>query len=388
MNEWAALLTPSLPGAVAVWSVRGPEAWHQMAPSLQALRGRNLVKEVFPTHARLVRWNMLPGSQGDEVLIIPRDRQPFPWFEVHGHSGPELLRWQKTWFANHGFRIATPESFATWVEKDRLAGEALVCLSKTVTRKGVEGILGQSDLCRGALRQCSDWLEKGKWEIGLKTITEMANGFRQAKGWTSGWKVALCGPPNAGKSSLLNALVGTGRSLVSSMPGTTRDAIRARTVLDGWVVELIDLAGWRQSEDPLESAGIELGKSLIESSDLVLLLSEDARRSWSASGRMGLANTIPIWTKSDLRECTSTNDGPLLEVSVQTGQGINEVAKRIVDNMTNNGNLPSGPAAFSLELTRDLLIAADAVKSGQFDAAGGIIREWLKPLPQPTEIKE
>lgn len=388
MNDWAALLTPPLPGAISVWGVRGPEAWQLMAPSLQALRGSNFTPQTQPRHARLARWNMLPGSRGDEVLVIPRKEQPFPWFEIHGHSGPELLRCQSRWLATHGFRIATPKSFVSWVEADRLAGEVLGSLGETVTRRGAEGVLKQSGLCRFALSQCCEWLDNGRWKPCLESLTEMAKGYLQAKGWTSGWKVALCGPPNAGKSSLLNALVGTGRSIVSSMPGTTRDAVRARTVLDGWVVEFVDTAGWRQSEDPLELAGINLGKGLIGSSDLLLLLSENAKESWGLPALAGVTNAIPVWTKSDLRKCDPAYQGPALEVSAQTGQGIEGLAKRIVDKLTDNGNLPKGAAAISAGLAEDLLLAADAVKSGLFDAAGGIIKKWLEPIHQPTEIKE
>jgi len=388
MNSWAALLTPPLPGAVAVWAVRGHDSWHRIASSMKPLMGRDLEHGVIPTHARLTRWNILSGTQGDEVLVIPRERYPIPWFEIHGHSGPELLRCQTHWFVTNGFRIASPESFGFWVEKDRLAGEVNHCLTKVLTRKGVEGILGQSNLCRSTLSDCSGWLERGMWNPALEAINKMARGYLQAKAWTSGWKVALCGPPNAGKSTLMNALLGTGRSLVSNLPGTTRDAVHAMTVLDGWVVELIDMAGWRQSEDPLELAGIKLGKALIESADLVVMLSEDGPNSWNRSDSFKLKNAIHVWTKSDLRQSVANDENLVLNVSAHTGRGIDELAKRIVDNLTDNGNLPSGPVAFSSLLKESMIQAVAAINSRKFDEAARIIGQWLEPVPQPTEVDQ
>lgn len=388
MSNWAALLTPPLSGAVAVWAVRGHDSWHRVATSLKPLMGRDFELENIPNHARLARWNILPGSQGDEVLVIPRERKPIPWFEMHGHSGPELLRWQSQWFVTNGIRIATPESFGFWVEKDRLAGEAHHCLTKALTRKGVEGILGQSKLCRSSLAECSEWLEKGMWKPALEMMTKMVRGYFHAKAWTSGWKVALCGPPNAGKSSLLNALLGTERSLVSSMPGTTRDAVHTTTVLDGWLVELIDMAGWRQSEDPLELEGIKLGKELIESADLVLLLSEDSPKSCRTSDSIYLKKVIHIWTKSDLRQSAQTDESSVLSVSAQSGKGVDELTKRIVDNLTDYGNLPSGPAAFSLLLKESLIQATDAIISMKYDEAARIVRQWLEPVREPTEADQ
>ena len=387
MNNWVALLTPPLPGAVAVWAVRGPDSWNIIAPSLKALRGSELNMGFIPTHARLARWNIVTGSSGDEVLVVPRANQPVPWFEIHGHSGPELLRWQSHWFRTHGFRIATPESFCFWVEKDRLEGETVNCLSKALTRRGVNGIQSQSILCRSTLAQCSDWLEKGMWQQAMKSMNEMANGYRQTKAWTSGWKVVLCGPPNVGKSTLLNALLGTARSLVSSVPGTTRDAVHALTILDGWVVELIDMAGWRQSEDPLESAGIKLGKELTKSADLVLLLSDSAGKHLFIQETRDWANTLQIYTKCDLLKSHVSNTGTILHVSAHKEIGIEELGKRIVDNLTDNGNLPSGPAAFSFSLKESLLRAVQAAGSGKIDDASECVRQWLEPVPQPTEVE-
>ena len=93
---------------------------------------------------------------------------------------------------------------------------------------------------------------------------------------TEPWKVVLAGPPNVGKSSLINALVGYRRSITMDQPGTTRDVLEARTMLDGWPIRLSDTAGIRDNaSSPIEAAGIEAARNELASADLVLWV-EDA----------------------------------------------------------------------------------------------------------------
>lgn len=386
MSDWAALLTPRLPGAVAVWGLKGMGAWNRVAPSLQAAKGPCFNHERIPERARLARWNLLARCHGDEVLVIPRCAEPIPWFEIHGHSGPELVRTQEEWLATRGFRMANPESFSAWNETDLLAAETAHALSRTLTRRGVEGVLEHSSLCRKTLTECARHLESGQPEQAAESLANMAAGYGLAKGWTTGWKVALCGPPNAGKSSLLNALVGTHRAIVSELPGTTRDVVRARTVLDGWVVEFMDTAGWRESEDSLESAGIRLGMGVVEKADLILVISEDAPRELIPQDSACFPNAIAVWTKSDLQEPCLTGPAHALQVSSLSGKGVGELSQQIVDNLTGHGSLPQGPAAFSVGLRESLMRAAGELASGNFKEAAGIVRGWLNPVGNPVEL--
>ena len=95
------------------------------------------------------------------------------------------------------------------------------------------------------------------------------------------WRVVVFGAPNVGKSSLINALAGYERAIVSPTPGTTRDVVTVTTAIDGWPVQLSDTAGFRETQDELESAGIELAtNSAIQSGarDLCSRCGEAARR--------------------------------------------------------------------------------------------------------------
>src|SRR5439155_1993256 len=111
------------------------------------------------------------------------------------------------------------------------------------------------------------------------------------------WKVVVAGPPNVGKSSLVNALAGYQRTVVSEVAGTTRDAVSVQLAFDGWPVELTDTAGLREASG-LEAAGIERAKRALAEADLVLWLracGEPASASLS-----GDSLNLVVWNKSDL----------------------------------------------------------------------------------------
>jgi tRNA modification GTPase len=96
---------------------------------------------------------------------------------------------------------------------------------------------------------------------------------------TSAWRVVVVGAPNVGKSSLINALAGYDRAIVSPTPGTTRDVVTVKTAIDGWPVQLSDTAGFRETQDELESAGIELATRALSSADLAIFVHDASRLS-------------------------------------------------------------------------------------------------------------
>jgi len=106
------------------------------------------------------------------------------------------------------------------------------------------------------------------------SINKLVNAYKIANSYRTGFSVVIVGKPNVGKSSLLNFLLSHERSIVSEVPGTTRDYITEYADLDGIPIKLIDTAGIRISEDPLEQAGIARSLELIEKADLVIALFE------------------------------------------------------------------------------------------------------------------
>jgi tRNA modification GTPase len=123
--------------------------------------------------------------------------------------------------------------------------------------------------------------------------------------------VVLAGPPNAGKSSLLNALLGENRAIVSPTAGTTRDAIEAWADFGGWPVRLVDTAGLRETSDAVEAEGVARAEALVARADVVVALG-------------GARGTIAVHAKCDL------GHGPGLNVSAVTGEGLDDLKRAIV----------------------------------------------------------
>jgi tRNA modification GTPase len=152
-----------------------------------------------------------------------------------------------------------------------------------------------------------------------------------------GFRIALIGSPNAGKSSLLNALTQRDAAIVSDIAGTTRDVVEVRLDIAGQLVLLQDTAGIRESEDGIEQEGIRRSKAAADSADLVLEL-RDARL---LNGDMDEIvpvtekTTVVVWTKSDLVDHAALPSPADLLVSSVRGAGLDLLLLRIEREIAN-----------------------------------------------------
>src|SRR2546427_189769 len=152
--------------------------------------------------------------------------------------------------------------------------------------------------------------------------------------------LVIAGRPNAGKSSVFNALLGTERAIVTELPGTTRDAVEAHAVLEGFPFRLVDTAGLRDSDDRIERLGIEVSRKYLAAADLVLFCEDnrergkgkregDARDEFLAQVR---APVVFVHTKSDVE---APSDGPTVRpavaVSVVTGAGLADLRRKLAE---------------------------------------------------------
>jgi tRNA modification GTPase len=135
--------------------------------------------------------------------------------------------------------------------------------------------------------------------------------------------LVIAGPPNAGKSSLFNALLGRERAIVTEVPGTTRDAIEAHAVIEGFPFRLVDTAGLRDSDDRVEQLGIEVSRKYLAAADLVLFCYEDEDQEDLA--RELRTPALAVRTKGDL------SGAPADAVSVVTGHGLAQLRRRLAE---------------------------------------------------------
>lgn len=154
---------------------------------------------------------------------------------------------------------------------------------------------------------------------------------RRGERLREGFSVAIAGAPNAGKSTLLNALADREVAIVSDIPGTTRDVIEVALDLNGVPVVLVDTAGIRESDDPIEREGVRRAMERAQSADLVLLLEPVNGPSICLPAQPG-QTLWRIRTKSDLidsdsKQSLSQKDS--LSISTKSGEGIDELLKRL-----------------------------------------------------------
>ena len=144
--------------------------------------------------------------------------------------------------------------------------------------------------------------------------------------------VVLAGPPNAGKSSLFNALLGQERAIVTEIAGTTRDAIEHPCMIGQWPVRLVDTAGLRSSDDLVERLGIEVSERYVKDADVGIVCSDGrngaGRHMETVIRGLGAAETLFVETKVDLRDSEQLDEHGL-RVSATTGAGLDELRAAI-----------------------------------------------------------
>jgi tRNA modification GTPase len=151
-----------------------------------------------------------------------------------------------------------------------------------------------------------------------------------------GIRVVLIGAPNVGKSSLLNRLAGDELAIVTPIPGTTRDTVRARISLNGLPCEVIDTAGLRETEDRVEQIGIERTWAAIATADIALILHDASMAADDNTAHAAVLRRLPpelarieVWNKSDLLATPINEVSERLQVSAVTGAGIDALIARV-----------------------------------------------------------
>lgn len=164
---------------------------------------------------------------------------------------------------------------------------------------------------------------RGALQDTLQRIDRLLQTAPAGERLREGALVVIAGRPNAGKSSLLNALIGSRRVLVSERPGTTRDAVEVHTDFEGWPIRLVDTAGLGEFADPLDRSGVDMSRSYIDAGDLILLCVEAGLAVEPAESARPADRTVLLRTKADLIR----PEGEGIPVSVVTGEGVAELRR-------------------------------------------------------------
>lgn len=162
-----------------------------------------------------------------------------------------------------------------------------------------------------------------------------------------GFEVAIIGAPNSGKSTLLNMLAGREAAITSEIAGTTRDVIEVRMDIDGLAVTLLDTAGIRETDDPVEAMGIDLASRRAQTADLRIFLLSGGDK---FPGIMIKPGDISLWGKADLRKNFSAQS-----VSGKTGMGVGDLLKSVSEELHKR---VTGSTVVSRERHRQALLNA------------------------------
>jgi tRNA modification GTPase len=286
--------TPLLPSAVAIVRVSGPDLAARLRPLLalppaRMAALRTLVWEGFRERA-LVLFFPGPGSYTGEDLV-----------ELQVHGNPLLVKRLLEQLGRMGIRLAEPGEFTRRAllngKQSLLEAEALRDLVNAAT----DTQLRQAQARAGALppwvaeakAALAPWLARAEASVDygedegisldlkalrfgldpLRALFHVEQARASAAGWLlDGIRVALVGRPNAGKSTLFNAMAGADRAIVTDRPGTTRDVLEVRAQWAELPLYLFDTAGLRHSEDPVERLGVARVRGVLEQADLILHL--------------------------------------------------------------------------------------------------------------------
>jgi tRNA modification GTPase len=319
-----ALLTPPGRGALAVVGVAGADA----APMVDAVfttRGGLTVAGRAEGAIAFGRWG---GASGEEVVVV---RHAAERLEVHCHGG---LAAAAAIVASLVGRGAREIGWQEWlVDVDHDAGPVVAEAREALPLAG--GPKAARILCwqlAGALdaeiRRIERIIAAGETDVGRTAVERLLRASRVGLRLTRPWRVVVAGNVNTGKSSLVNALAGHARALVSPVPGTTRDLVETRIVLDGWEVDLVDTAGIReQPAGAAEAAGIARAVATAATADLVLRVvpATEAQAAVAVGSR-----ELLVLSKTDLAPPARRAAVGAIRTSAATGAGIGELARGIV----------------------------------------------------------
>ena len=298
----------------------------------------------------------------DEVVVGCEGEDEFV---IHCHGNPLLVEQIVTLLQSHGAELVDAERFSSCRDRSKhtIEAEARLAMRKSATLVGVKLLQMQIDggLSQWA-RQTLDTIDA--LDIGLikQQCDEILRQGEIAQRIIEGVRIVITGPPNSGKSTLLNCLAGSEQVIVSDTAGTTRDWVSITCHLDGGVlsVEFIDTAGLDEAlvgNDEIEQTAQAMTRDLLESCDLILYV-QDVTQQVVGSRQWAEAPTIYVNNKCDLVQgCKNvgTQGHKNISISAKDNEGIDGVVQEMIERLGVADFDATKPATFT-QRQRDLLL--------------------------------
>ncbi|MCC5090525.1 tRNA uridine-5-carboxymethylaminomethyl(34) synthesis GTPase MnmE [Xanthomonas campestris] len=354
-----AIATAAGTGGIGIVRLSGPQSV-QIAAALG-------ISGLQPRHARYARFRDAQGEVIDDGIAVwfpaPHSFTGEEVVELQGHGSPVLLRQLVARCIALGARQARAGEFSERAflkgKLDLAQAEAIADLiaagdlrAARAARRSLDGVFSRRvDAVSESLTRLRihveaaiDFADEPLDTLGGAQVREeltrtralLAQLLRDAergRKLRDGLHAVLIGPPNAGKSSLLNALAGSERAIVTDVAGTTRDTLHEAIQLDGFELTLVDTAGLREGGDAIEREGMRRARAELQRADLALIV-VDARDPQAARDALGDAiDAVPrrLWihNKCDLLAVAGPLDADAIAVSAETGQGLEHLHTRL-----------------------------------------------------------
>ncbi|MEK6237798.1 MAG: GTP-binding protein [Planctomycetales bacterium] len=257
----------------------------------------------------------------------------------------------------------------------------MIALAKARTERAAGILLDQQQgTLRRELEQIQQEASEGKTESARARTHALLDRARLGLRLTEPFRVALAGRPNVGKSSLVNAWLGYERSIVFDQPGTTRDVVAATASVDGWLIELSDTAGLRETRDPLEAAGARLTERRLESVDLVVLILDAAEPPTPEDQALLAAwpDALRVANKCDLPAADASRISGSIPVSALTGEGMDALLRAVSLRLVPEPPSPGAAVPFTVGQAEDLCELLDALDGGNVALADQLLTRMTR----------
>ena len=292
--------------------------------------------------------------------------------EVHCHGGQAAVETIWRGLAGAGCTPSTWQDLARQQQKDTIEAEARIALAEASTQRTAAILLDQMHgALRNALQAIGNDITAGRIDAARDALSQLHARASAGLHLTTPFRVVLAGPPNVGKSSLINAILGYARSIVFDQPGTTRDVLTALTALEGWPVEFSDTAGLRVSSDDIEQQGVAAARGRLREADLIVLVcdaSVPVTREETALLEE-FPQALVVENKCDLPRAAERAQSPRLWVSAATGSGLADWIAQMLQRLL-PAPLAAGDAVpFTPRQVSEIQAAAGALDANDGTAA-------------------